>query len=363
MTQKRLGYEELVWTCPNCSTKNPGPQKTCLACGAPQPPDVQFEQKPQQELITDEAKIAEAKKGPDIHCPYCGARNAADAVICVNCNGELTGGQKRESGKVVGAYKTEKEPVREIDCPNCGTKNLETRTTCSACGALLTKQEAAPVIPSMAPGTPNKWMWIIIGAGLLLIVLCIVVFIALSSKKESVTGVVERVQWYRAVPILDFVNVTRETWLEDIPEGAELGNCTKRYHHTQSEPAEGATEVCGTPYSKDTGSGYAEVVQDCEYEVYQDYCQYVTQDWQVVDTIQLQGSDMNPRWPEVNLSRNQRTGEQEESYTIVFQTDKGNYSFTTTDEQLFMQCTPGSEWTLMINALNQLISIEPSNSP
>lgn len=361
MTQKKLGYEELVWTCPNCITKNPGPQKMCLACGAPQPADVQFEQKPQQELITDQAKIEQAKKGADIHCPYCGARNAADAAVCIQCAGDLKGGQKRESGKVVGAYKTEKEPVKEIDCPNCGTKNPDTRTTCSACGANLaaTPQPVTPVSTAPATAKSNKWMGVIIGAVLGLIVLCVILFITLSSKKENVSGVVDSIYWSRSIPILDMVDVTKEAWLEDIPQGADISNCEQQYHHTQSEPEEGAEEVCGTPYSKDTGSGYAEVVQDCEYRVSQDYCQYSAQEWQVIDTIQEQGTDLNARWPDVRLSGSQRAGDQVETYGIEFQSDKGNYTYETSDEQLYLQCTPGSEWNLVINALGKIVSIEP----
>ncbi|MBN1536160.1 MAG: zinc ribbon domain-containing protein [Anaerolineales bacterium] len=362
MAQKKLGYEELVWTCPNCNTKNPGPEKMCLACGAPQPPDVQFEQKPQQELITDQAKIEQAKKGPDIHCPYCGARNVADAAICIRCGGDLKGGQKRESGKVVGAYKTEKEPVKEINCPSCGTKNPETNMTCSACGANLAelaKPEAAKPSAPAAGAKSNKWAGIVLGGILLLIILCVVVFIALSSKKEDVSGVVNSVQWSRSIPILDLQDVTHKDWLDDIPQEAVLGDCEKQYHHTQSEPEEGAEEVCGTPYSKDTGSGFAEVVQDCEYRVYDDYCQYTVQEWQVIDSVQLQGSDLNPQWPDVSLTGNQRVGDQEESYRIVFQTEKGNYTYVTSDEQLFLQCEPGSDWTLVINALGNVVSIEP----
>ena len=54
MTKKSLGYVELEWICPNCDTKNPGPQKTCLSCGMPQPDDVKFEQRAQETLIEDE---------------------------------------------------------------------------------------------------------------------------------------------------------------------------------------------------------------------------------------------------------------------------------------------------------------------
>ncbi len=361
MTQKSLGYVELEWTCPNCHTKNPGPQKTCLSCGAPQPANVQFEQKQQQELITNQAIIDQAKKGADIHCPYCGARNAADAAVCVQCSGDLKGGQKRESGKVLGAYKTEKEPVKDIDCPNCGTKNPGTRSTCSACGVNLASpaQPVAPLSPAAAPGKPNKWLGVILGAMLGLFILCVILFVVLGAKKENVSGVVESVQWSRAIAILDLRDVTRETWREDIPPEAALGTCEKKYNHTQAEPVEGAEEVCGTPYSKDTGSGYGEVVQDCEYRIYEDYCQYTVQEWQEVDTAHLQGSDLNPQWPDVSLSGSQRAGDQEETYQIVFQTDKGNYTYVTSDELLYKQCSPGSEWTLVISALNQLVSIEP----
>jgi hypothetical protein len=202
-------------------------------------------------------------------------------------------------------------------------------------------------------------MGVIIGAVLVLIVLCGIVFIAIRSKKENAVGMVDSVYWSRSVPILDLVNVTKQEWLEDIPQDAELGNCEQRYHHTSSEPEEGAEEVCGTPYSKDTGSGYAEVVQDCEYRVYQDYCEYSAQEWQVVDTVELQGSDLNPRWPEVNLSRSQRTGDQEELYKVIFQTEKGNFTYSTHDEQEYLQFQPGSEWMLEINGFWDIVSVEP----
>ena len=49
MARKELGHIELQWTCPNCNGINPGPEKHCLNCGAPQPEDVEFEQADHQE--------------------------------------------------------------------------------------------------------------------------------------------------------------------------------------------------------------------------------------------------------------------------------------------------------------------------
>lgn len=104
MSQKKLGLVELEWVCPNCSSRNPGPEKKCSGCGSPQPPDVEFVQPVDRAIITDAQTLAEATRAPDIHCPYCNARNRADAEKCRNCGGPLAGGAQRQAGQVVGAY-------------------------------------------------------------------------------------------------------------------------------------------------------------------------------------------------------------------------------------------------------------------
>ena len=52
MAKKKLGYVELEWTCPNCGTRNPGPEQSCVNCGSPQPDDVHFEQARSAALAT-----------------------------------------------------------------------------------------------------------------------------------------------------------------------------------------------------------------------------------------------------------------------------------------------------------------------
>ncbi len=54
MPQETLGYVKLEWTCPKCRTRNPGTEKTCVSCGAPQPQEVQFEQAQGQQASHDE---------------------------------------------------------------------------------------------------------------------------------------------------------------------------------------------------------------------------------------------------------------------------------------------------------------------
>jgi len=365
MTQKELGYVELEWTCPNCKTRNKGTVKMCTACGAAQPADVQFEQAQTQELVTDQEKIEIAKKGPDIHCPYCGARNLADAPVCIQCGGDLKTGLRREVGKVIGAYTPQTGPIKDIPCPNCGTLNPETSQTCKACGANMHMEapQPLPAAPVTAAKPANKWLGIAIAGGAgLLVLLCLFFFVSTLTKRENLSGTVANTSWVRMINVEELRDVSREAFREDIPSGAVVGACQEKYHHTQPQPptgGEASEEVCGTPYTKDTGSGMGQVVQDCEYKVSLDYCRYTVKEWQVVNKLEQSGSDLNPQWPVLHMAQNQRQGSQEQSYKIVFQTPNGELTYTTNDETTFRQFTPGSEWDLTLNGFGSIVDIEP----
>jgi hypothetical protein len=362
MTQKTLGYTELEWTCPKCQTRNPGTSRACTGCGAPQPEDVQFEQAGRQELVTDQVKIDAAKKGADIHCPYCKARNPAGTEVCIECGGDLKEGERRESGKVVGAYQVPSGPLKEIACPSCGAANPETGKVCVQCGARLDKP-AAPTVPAaVALGRkPNRTLIILAAAGaVILVVACLIFFISNLTQRDNLAASVESVQWMRMIPILALVDVQRQAFIDEIPAEAEVGQCEQRYHHTQDTPAENSQEVCGTPYTKDTGSGLGEVVQDCQYEVYVDYCEYTAQEWQAVDQVVLQGDDLNPNWPQTNLGQGQQEGQRQQEYTVVFQTERGEIVYKPADEAAFRQFTPGSEWVLVLNGFGDVVGVEGS---
>jgi len=356
MTKKSVGYVKLEWTCPNCGTRNPGPQKTCTSCGYPQPEDVQFEQAASEELITDEAELAKAKKGPDMHCFYCGARNPADAETCSQCGGDLTQGAKRKAGRVVGAHK--KGPVGKITCPSCASEIPADSPKCPNCGAGLAKPKPKPR-PKVqtAPSKPvNKFLVIGIIVAALILMACCGFFLF---RTSDVTGTVESAGWERAIAIEDLVPVERETWRDEIPVGAVVGYCKDEAHHTQDEPAPNSKEICGTPYTVDTGTGHGEVVQDCQYEVYQDWCVYTVEEWKVVDTIKLTGKDFNPKWPSnLPLSGNRREGKQTEEYEIIFIADGERYTYSTGNIDRFNQAKIGSEWILTVNQLGGVTSIE-----
>ncbi len=184
-------------------------------------------------------------------------------------------------------------------------------------------------------------------------------FLVLSSRTSDVVGKVAEATWQRSVAIEELVPVTKANWLAEIPEGAPLGRCVQKVQRTQDEPAPGAREVCGTPYTVDTGSGYGEVVQDCRYEIDAEWCEYTVEEWRVVTSAVLRGSDLPTQWPTPQLTSKQRVGERVEKFQVVFQTEDGKrYTYSTKNPELFQQLRPGSRWILKVNKLGGVTGVE-----
>src|SRR5689334_24076580 len=149
MVQRRsLGYVENEWTCPNCSTRNKGHEKTCTNCGAPQPENVQFELASDQKLVTDQEQVNAAKAGADIHCAYCGTRNSATAKTCIQCGADLTEGKAREAGRIM---QTPPPQPKTVTCSNCGTQNPGSNSVCSNCGSQLPRVNQAQAVAASQP--------------------------------------------------------------------------------------------------------------------------------------------------------------------------------------------------------------------
>jgi len=355
MSQKQLGLVELEWVCPNCGNRNPGPEKKCASCGKPQPADVEFVQPAQQVIITDTATIEDATRAPDIHCPFCGARNRADAESCRNCGGPLAGGQQRAAGQVVGAYG--ERPAQPIECPACGAQNPATAPRCARCGAGLVPgpELETRVAPAKAAAPGCSRTLIIVGIG---VAIALLVLIYLATRTSATVGVVQDVTWQRRVAVEALVPVRREAWLTEIPAGVAVGQCRSEVVRTQDEPAPNAVEVCGTPYTVDQGTGFGQVVQDCQYQIYADYCQYTLEEWKAVDTLVTTGEGLTPGpWPLLAQTDKQRPGGRNEEYTVIFETDGATYEYTVKDPAQAAQFTEGSRWTLEVNAFGLLTDV------
>ena len=144
-----------------------------------------------------------------------------------------------------------------------------------------------------------------------------------------------QVAWERSIAIEALGPVERQDWADDLPSDAGDVSCREALRGTSDSPEPGAIEVCGTPYTLDSGSGFGEVVQDCVYEVYDEMCSYTVLDWAPFDRVAASGSDLSPYWPQPSLAADQRLGAQEESYRVVLVTEDGRYVYEPSGEAEF----------------------------
>ena len=354
MAKKELGYVELEWTCKRCGTINPGMKRVCTNCGAPMAEEDKFELPAQQELITDEKKLEEAKKGPAIECPYCHVLNPAGTATCIQCGGDIQAGLAREAGGVLGAHET--GPAPDKICPSCNQPVKANAQRCTNCGASLVKEAA----PAAAPAKPQKIpIWLIMLGAALAAICCVSIIIVavLSSRTSDITARVSDIRWQLSIDILARQSVQREAWRESVPSQAQDVSCRDEFKETSSFPVAKSTEVCGTPYVIDQGSGAGKVVQDCEYRVYASYCEFTVQDWAVIDTVAAQGSNNSPQWPLASLQTNQQEGDRHETYQVTFDADGETYTYTPSSMADFRQFEIGSEWVLAVNSFGQISDI------
>ena len=360
MTKKTVGYVHLEWECPACGTRNKGVDKICRNCGAAQPADVEFQQVAQEELIEDEAIIAQAKAGADVHCPFCGTRNPATAETCSQCLADLTEAKAREFGQVVGAHQDKAVP--DVACSYCGTMNSGTALHCVHCGAALPKVERKSAAPrpqvKQSTGMSNRTRFILFGILGLLVIACVAIVI-LSNRTEEVVGEVQNVSWEYAIQVEALTPVEDEDWRDRVPNDADILSCREEVRRTQPNPAPNSVEVCGTPYTVDTGTGVGEVVQDCEYQVYDDLCTFTELQWRDFDLVSLTGDDLEPEWPEPSLAQDQRLGESSEAYEVVFNADGQTYTYHPDDFAEYVQFEEGSSWILEVNTFNNVRSVTP----
>jgi ribosomal protein L40E len=319
--------------------------------------DDKFEAPAEQKLITDADKLKQAAAAPQVACPFCGTRNDADAKACKKCGGDLSGAEARAKGEVVGAFTTAKAP--EVKCPFCGTPNPSGAGKCKKCGGTLGRVAVPPPKPAAAAPKATGFGAIVIG---LVAVLCVgaVILFALGGRTSDAAATVQSVSWERAVPILAQAPVKREGWRDQAPAGSQVGQCEERVRGTSDEAVERSRKVCGTPYTIDQGTGAGKVVQDCAYQVLDDWCAYTVLQWTVVDAVVARGADLNPRWPDVSLAGGQREGDRTEEFKVVFLANDSTFTYRPDTEQEFQKYVPGSRWTIKVNGFGAVTDAQPA---
>lgn len=359
MAKKTLGHVELEWTCPSCGKRNPGGAHKCRTCGTAMPEDRRFEVAAGRELDTSGETAARVNQGPDIHCPYCGARNAGGAATCRQCGGDLSEGARREAGGVLGAF--DGAPPPDVTCPHCGATNPGTAATCTQCGGALESPNSTPPVKDTPEANRRQRLSLPV---LLLIGLlaCAGVWglVRGLGRTSGATGTVTAVEWTYAITVEQLGPVEYEDWRDEIPSGARLGECTSKVRQTVDEPVPGATEECGTPYVEDTGTGHGRVVQDCRYHVPDDWCRYTVQEWVEAGQEEVSGTDLSPYWPAVVTSASRREASRTETYRVVFEAEGGHPVYRPDSLEEFQRFTPGSRWEVEVNRLGAVVSAEPA---
>lgn len=348
------GFIQLEWVCPNCNSRNPGPQKTCENCGAPQPENVQFYAPAEAKLIQGENAVKIAQAGADIHCGFCGTRNSSTATVCSQCGGDLKEGRARAAGQEL----QRQAAGVDVKCTNCGEVNPSTRTMCAKCGAPLPRpapegakapSAAAAMKPAVpvSPSAPKpKVPWVAIGGIVAcLAVICIGAILLFSIPTKSITATVSDVHWETSVPVEEVRAVDYSNKSGSPPAGAYNVAC-----HDET------TQVCEEK-TIDRGNGYAEVVEECHEESTQ-YCSYTVDEWTTIQTYTLEGHDYSPIYSQPSLSSDQRLGDQSVNLTVYFTGEGEQYAYNPENASEFQQFTIGSTWTLSLNALGGVVSVE-----
>jgi membrane protease subunit (stomatin/prohibitin family) len=351
MSRKTLGYVQLEWTCPNCSTRNPGLKKTCENCGAPQPENVQFEQPAEKKFLTDEDELKAAKAGADIHCGFCGTRNPATATVCSQCGGDLAEGRKRQAGREMGPAPA---APKVVTCTKCGTENPGSERMCSQCGAPLPRADQPGSVgqetnakQGAIGSTPTKKKpnWLLLGGiGAALLACCLAILFLFVFPSASVQATVTDVQWQTSVPVQEIQPVNYSNEKGSPPSDAYNVSC-----HDDTR------EVCEQK-NIDQGNGVMEVVEECHDET-DTYCSYTVDEWSTIQTYTLDGNDLNPVYSEPSLTSEQRLGSASEDLTVYFDTPKGQKTYKPDSVSEFQQFQVGSTWTLKMNAVGGILSV------
>jgi len=358
--RRTIGFVENEWTCPNCSTRNKGSVKTCENCGAPQPENVQFELGAEQKIVQDAEKVKAAQAGADIHCGFCGARNPATAETCSQCGADLKEGKAREAGRVMQAPPPQPKVIK---CNNCGTENSSGNSVCSNCGSPLPRiaQVAnAPIAATpplntggLTPAAPltgkktNTTRNLVILGGILacLAVVCIAVIGLFFVPTASVQGTVTDIHWETDVPVQEIRAVDYNDRAGSPPSDAYDVSCRNE-----------SRDVCEQK-TIDKGNGYSEVVEECHTET-QQYCSYTVDEWTTIQTYTLEGNDLQPIYDSPNLASDQRIGDKNAELTVTFSTEDGTETYSPSTVAEFQQFGIGTTWTLKMNLVGNVVSVE-----
>ncbi len=338
-TTKLIGKYEALWDCASCGTKSIGGlTKKCPTCGSPKEDrhnEVYYTAKDnKKKLSQEEMDIAgiTSDHNSDHDCRYCGATLKPTILTCPICGGEV---------------------------------------------------ETKEVKPEQKPEEKKKFgiLPLIIIGGVIIFLCALVSLIgAILGGNKKVT--VDSVNWERTVTEESYQYAKQEGW--ELPEDAYLISQDKKQSGTEKvivryedkevcttdQVEDGYEEVCVTE-DVTYDDGTTDTIENCTNEpVYKDVENCSTEEvpvyeekpvydtwyifkswaWVEADSETLTGEDFNAKWPKIDVDEENREGEKNEEYTIIFEDNKGKqYTYITDNYDEYKKYKIGSSWKIVID--------------
>lgn len=122
------------------------------------------------------AAAPEPPAAPGAVCPNCGSPVMPGDKVCGQCGTALTTASTILPGPAAARPAAAREPpsAPAAVCPNCNSPVVAGDIFCGDCGTALTTAPAPTILPSPAvvrpSGAPPVWVWLVIGAAVLLLI-------------------------------------------------------------------------------------------------------------------------------------------------------------------------------------------------
>jgi hypothetical protein len=322
-------YEGL-WDCSSCGTKGQrGSDHACQQCGATRPDDVKFYLPGQAPVVTDDAKLKQAKAGEDWYCEHCGSGTSNLLQECKQC------------GAPRGSSKSHHQAAKDREAK-----------------AKARGQVAPGAAPVAAKAAAGGGLAALVFVMLMMMACCC---LAWAGRPVDVGATIAAKRWERSQQVEAYRTVQEEGW--SVPGGGRVKREEQRVHHhdrvfdhnetrTRTVKVQTGTKKVKTGV-RDMGNGFFEDVYKDEpvytskQETYQEavyrqvpvkqrYFFYEIDKWVTDRTERAHGTNDEPRWPELKLQGDkQRAGARGESYTLDLQGQEG---------KAYSKAVPESEW-------------------
>ncbi|MFW6183941.1 MAG: hypothetical protein ACOC8X_09110 [Chloroflexota bacterium] len=359
-----MAIREGRWDCQYCGAKGLlGRDKVCPNCATSRPEGTKFYIPEDEAAVEDEKLLQQARKGADWICEYCSSSNPADLDACRHCAAPREGTSPQQEVKQYAPGEAPRSGDMTVPDPH-------------------EKYRQEPE-PEPARKERPRWLAPAIAGGLLLLaLLCGFLFL----RSDNVDVTVAGVSWERTVVVEALETVTEEGW--DVPDGARLldereeirrydqvvvGHETKQREVSEEVQVGERTYVCG---QEDLGNGFFEDIE-CTEPVYETqtrmetYEEPVYQQVPVYDTMytyevdkwvearieKAEGIDLQPQWPALTLAENEREGERQERYRIVFVDGEGKEYAMQLPHNEWLQFEPSGRYQLKVNGMGQAVEV------